>query len=557
MTVEKQDSSTGPRPDSRSKLILAAMLAASYLITGFLFLTPTISNADAVSYISIAQKYARGDLANAVNGYWSPLLSWLLVPPILLSVNPVLAVKGLLLICGLALSFGIFLLGKRFGLSPEIGIFLAALALPIILFRYALGSITPDLLVAAILVYYFYLVFDPECFQSAATWPLCGLLAAGAYFAKSYAFFFILAHCIALGVSQAFLAPRGPHRMRVVRKAVGIMVVFLAVSGAWVTALSLKYHRLTISTSGRIAMGLHSPDSRGQFTKSSRIIRPPNPSAVSAWEDPSFYASQSSPPTPEPAKESNHFVAELKSNSAEIASVLIRFSLLSLVILPSAFILSFRPKRHRPVLLALASLLIYSSGYAVVGVNTRYLYIIEVLILLLGGYMLNLLFQRMGPGKRGPKACLALVFTALFMLTPYTLSAKFPQEHPALFKGRHGGWERALYVTGRSLAQALATYDRDASSGRRVLVASDKNYQDTLIVSYYAKLGYCGLIAPKKKETATEKDLVENGVDYLFLWNLPKSKYPFLKDCHRLRLKRRARLRIFDIRRLRNGVPGR
>jgi hypothetical protein len=39
-----------------------------------------IFNKDEISYISIAEKYARGDFIHAVNAYWAPLLSWLLAP---------------------------------------------------------------------------------------------------------------------------------------------------------------------------------------------------------------------------------------------------------------------------------------------------------------------------------------------------------------------------------------------------------------------------------------------------------------------------------------------
>ena len=43
-------------------------------------------NPDGISYISIAQKYLIGDIDNAINGHFSPLFSWLLVPFLFLSV---------------------------------------------------------------------------------------------------------------------------------------------------------------------------------------------------------------------------------------------------------------------------------------------------------------------------------------------------------------------------------------------------------------------------------------------------------------------------------------
>ena len=39
-----------------------------------------IINSDGISYISIARNYINGHLFYAINGYWSPLYSWLLIP---------------------------------------------------------------------------------------------------------------------------------------------------------------------------------------------------------------------------------------------------------------------------------------------------------------------------------------------------------------------------------------------------------------------------------------------------------------------------------------------
>jgi len=66
------------------------MAMGSYLILGAILLNfyQYQINPDGISYISIAQKYLRGDYGNAVNGYWSPLFSWLLMPFLLLGCLP-------------------------------------------------------------------------------------------------------------------------------------------------------------------------------------------------------------------------------------------------------------------------------------------------------------------------------------------------------------------------------------------------------------------------------------------------------------------------------------
>jgi len=45
-------------------------------------------NPDGVGYIQTAWKYLSGDFYGAVNAYWGPLLSWLLIPFLYFNQNP-------------------------------------------------------------------------------------------------------------------------------------------------------------------------------------------------------------------------------------------------------------------------------------------------------------------------------------------------------------------------------------------------------------------------------------------------------------------------------------
>src|SRR5262252_9453801 len=72
-----------------ASLLVVFFVAAAVLFVGYRFQI----NPDGVSYISIAQGYLHGDFKHAVNGYWGPLLSWLLVPLLAVKIEPVLATK--------------------------------------------------------------------------------------------------------------------------------------------------------------------------------------------------------------------------------------------------------------------------------------------------------------------------------------------------------------------------------------------------------------------------------------------------------------------------------
>ncbi|HIL73034.1 MAG TPA: hypothetical protein EYG44_02285, partial [Verrucomicrobia bacterium] len=57
-------------------------------------------NTDAIAYMRVAEYWSSGDLGLAVNGYWGPMLSWLMVPFLWLGVEPLLAGKLAMLISG-------------------------------------------------------------------------------------------------------------------------------------------------------------------------------------------------------------------------------------------------------------------------------------------------------------------------------------------------------------------------------------------------------------------------------------------------------------------------
>jgi hypothetical protein len=543
----------GDRPSTfghRKKWILglSLLLAAGYLLAGSLLLSPYLTNADAVSYVSLAQKYARGEIAAAVNGYWSPLLSWLVAPAIFFGANPVIAAKVVILLAGLVLAAGVYRLGRRFELPPGLRFFLAALSLPIILVRYTMGHITPDLLVATVLVYYLDIVFDPSFFQKKSAWLWAGTLGGLAYLAKHYAFFFIPAHLLALSIYGLWMTPGRSERGKIVLRFCQTLLVFLAVSGAWVTALSLKYHRLTVSTAGRIAFSLQAPGSEGHITKARHLIPPPNASAISAWEDPSLYRYAPSWPSLRSGRQLRNLLGDILGNAGRTVSLLGNFSLWSWLLFPLAVVLALWPRRHRPALLALATILIYTAGYLMVGVESRYLDLDEMLILLLGGYALALTFRRLPAGRTGLKVGLALTLAVPFVLTPDSLSPGFRRAHPQLWEGRKAAPGRDVYAVSRPVLDALGERRPPTPDGRRAALASDCCYQRNLILAWYGDLAYYGILGPGASPGRLEEEIRENGVDYFLLWTRDKKAYPFLRGRSEIRHAGPRRPLVFDLR---------
>ena len=68
-------------------LLLLVLFAALFPLYQYIF------DIDAIGYITVARHYAAGEWNHAINGYWSPLNSWLMVPLIKLGFSDLLCFK--------------------------------------------------------------------------------------------------------------------------------------------------------------------------------------------------------------------------------------------------------------------------------------------------------------------------------------------------------------------------------------------------------------------------------------------------------------------------------
>ena len=133
-------------------------------------------NPDGVAYLRIAGYYLTGDVGKAVSGYWSPLYSWLLMPWLAMGVPGLLATKLLAACLAVAWVMGVALLARRYAESPVTRRLLVATAAVSVL-SWSIEIISPDLLLAVVLTFYFYVVSDPAIMTARARAFACGLLA--------------------------------------------------------------------------------------------------------------------------------------------------------------------------------------------------------------------------------------------------------------------------------------------------------------------------------------------------------------------------------------------
>jgi hypothetical protein len=492
-----------------------AVLLIVYFIFSVFLVNKYLPNTDAVSYISIAQKYAHGDFKNAINGFWSPLFSWLLAPFLLLRIDATLMARILGYLIGGLLLAAIFLLSSRFALRPFLRITIGWAFIPIVLY-YAYDMINPDCLVAALLALYFFVIFDPSYSEKKYAGPACAVLAALAYLAKNYAFYFFLVHFSIFNFLHYLLLPRGkPRKVLLSRYALSLLVFFL-ISGSWITALSLKYRKLTVSNAASVNFSIIAPRGGGEVQRRDGFVAPPNSTAVSAWEDPTFYPRIKWSPFQSKA-DFSYWIHLMQREARRTLVIFQDFSFLALPIILASLLLSLMIHRHRMALLGLLTIALYSSGYISVMTLERYLWIDQILLFLLGGYLVTLLIKQGFFAGPVPKFILTSVLVLTFLILPYKFYVK---NHHHFYVAGGVETDEDIYRFSQKLKTCCPVLGN---------VASDSHWSKMVFLAYYLDFKYYGAKKPRITPVQLEEDLERFKIDYYFLWSGNPRRYKFLK----------------------------
>ncbi len=259
-------------------------LAGLYLAVGVPLAARCLNqlNPDGVSYLLLAEHWAKGEWGTAIVGHWSPLLPWLISLLLRVGISPLVAARTILLLSGLGLSFGTWYLLGRLGLSRPFR-WAATLAFAIMALERSTNILTPDILVAAILCVYFWQTLDRGLAKSPNAAFRCGLVAGLAYLAKAYAFPFFLLHFSVLTVIYSRRAgPDATRRaLRTFALGLGGAAIFVL---PWATAISVKYGYSTITTASAIRAEI-TPDGEKRLPQLCRLYHPQE-GRLNAWEDP-------------------------------------------------------------------------------------------------------------------------------------------------------------------------------------------------------------------------------------------------------------------------------
>ena len=469
------------------------------------------TNPDGISYISIAQKYLNGDFSNAVNGYWGPLLAWLLTPFLCFVSDALLAGKIFSLFAGIAAFIALRALSYRFEMSESTRTTILFSAIPVVL-GFAFSDLTPDLLLTCILLFYFAVIFNNNYADRANKGILCGVLGGVAYLSKSFALPFFISHFFIMNVLHYFRGETKQTKRKVLYNFLAGAVVFALISGVWIGLISNKYGKLTFGTSGKTTFGaVAAPGAQGSAVLWQGFLKPSNETAISAWEDPSCLKMLAYNPL-ESWSFLKHQLRVVAGNIGKTGDIFMKFSLLSIAT-GIAYVLFWLRRFNikaipHEVLYPTVTIALFAGGYSLVLVEARYLWVLCIMSMLMGGYVLGRLFQNNFFSKTR-RATILIIF-----LLSFTVPASLRLiNHANIGKGMYG------------LSQVLKNRITPGCN-----IASDTHWAGSLYLSYYLDCKYYGAQKKNISKAELRKQLRDYAIDYYLVWGRVAGDFRFLRD---------------------------
>ena len=370
---------------------------------------------DAISYIHVAQRYARGEYYTAVNGYWSPLVSWILIPFIKAGYNPVMAAKYINGLLGLLTLFTSYSLMDKFHIHNLLKKIIP-FVLAVLFVSYAFYELCADLLQLLFLLLYLNLLFSKDFINNTYKIIGAGALAAVCYYAKAYNLPFFLLH---FTVMAFVLLKRnntvGFNRVFITKLLTAFITFFLLLS-PYLIILTQKYGSFRINNAGKLNISWFL--SPGISDNRKMVAELPYPDATSYWDEPTYAQEKFIGPF----TSGKYFLKEIKlviSNTIKFCSLLNLISIFSFLIFCCFIIYLYRKRKDNDTnsWLLLLTTILYPSGYLLIFIEWRYIWLLPVTLILMMAITLSYLFEH-GYLTLRRFTVLAVIFSGSFLLQP-------------------------------------------------------------------------------------------------------------------------------------------
>jgi hypothetical protein len=266
-------------------LFLIGLSLVFYLTRNF------VDSADLIQYLAISRAYSNAEFIAAINDFWSPLLSWVLLPISRVCGDELLAFKFLQSICCIAAFLFAIRWSNQLSLSGILkAVFLFVFAL--FFFSCAFFNGSPDLLYLVLLLLLFY--FIEKSMDSGKIKVVClSITGVMLYFAKGFGFVFFISFLLFL-----FVYFRG-RKFFFGYQLLRVFALFLLLCLPWIILISIKSGHVEVSGASRYNFNLMHPSiNPNVFAEIKHPItfahyKPPDKSCwVSAWQNPNSFSIQ-------------------------------------------------------------------------------------------------------------------------------------------------------------------------------------------------------------------------------------------------------------------------
>ncbi len=445
---------------ARYKVPALALVAYFVLCCIFYNQLQYLLDSDAVAYLTIARRVAAGDWFKSINGLWSPLNSWVLVPFIKNGINAWKAALGLNIFFGSILIIQFWGLLKQLRFSKRhVMLGTTTVVIPICFFAYF--QIFGDVLQLIFGLAYIRLCLRKDFILNTRFVLFASAIMGIGYYAKAYSFVFFVLHFTII----AFMAYRRSKANRTIlirNYALGIGFAILLVL-PWAVLLQKKYNTFALTgLAGKLNMSWYINSGKTFKDSIHLVVPPPYEDAPSFWEDPYQSAGKLSTPF----SSTYHFKRWVLRVGHTCLMAAKSVSEITLFFIPLFLVFAYRLFRKRKLLdeqrKILWAILLLPSGYLAMHIETRYIWLLMFLILPLGlDYIKNIEFSDL------VKRVLFGVFYLSIVVYP-------------LYKLQHlGGKNKKLFELAKELEE------RDIQ-GRIVSNIDDEG--SFWVVSYLAKL---------------------------------------------------------------------
>jgi hypothetical protein len=372
-------------------------------------------DSDCTAYLSIAEHVASGDFSRSVNGLWSPLNGWLLVPFIKMGINSWEAAKCINAFIGGAVLIMMYLLFSRKKIHPLI-FKIVMLVLPVILVYYAYLQVFGDLLQVFFLLVYFYCITSKKFFTSYFYLIVSSIAIVLAYYAKAYSFVFFVLHfssVLFILVKQNHISKRGAIQKFILSISIIVLCIL-----PWTFALHKKYNTWSLTgNAGKLNMSWNIMSGK-EFKKEITLLIPPTYSdAVSFWEDPMPSQGNLYSPT----SSLQHFVKWIARVVYTCLQAILCFNEISWLCLAFLFFSLFYHFKYKKdetdVQIAMLAISILPLGYLAMHIETRYVWFATFMFLYIGTNFLNQFLYKENIFSKGLKSYVKVGIVCLFFVS--------------------------------------------------------------------------------------------------------------------------------------------